>query len=62
MNHLNMFTIIFIGDLLHKTSHKSPNIKSQKFTIHLKMSKKVIFFVLIKINYWGEFFMETIVF
>ena len=35
---------------LHKTSHKSPNIKFQKIAFYLKMSKKFFFYFLFSLT------------
>ena len=39
---------------LHKTSHKSPNIKWQKIAFYLKMSKKFYFLFLSKQHFFGK--------
>ena len=39
---------------LHKTSHKSPNIKWQKIAFYLKMSKKSYFLFLSKQHILGK--------
>ena len=39
---------------LHKTSHKSPNIKWQKNAFYPKNVKKSYFFVFIKTTFFGQ--------
>ena len=47
---------------LHKTSHKSPNIKWQESAFYLKMSKMCFFFVFIKTTFLGQVSFKIIVF
>ena len=47
---------------LHKTSHKSPNIKWQKIAFYLKMSKNMLFFVCIKTTFFGQDSLKIFVF
>ena len=47
---------------LHKTNHKSPNIKWQKIAFLSKNVKNVLFFVFIKTTFIGKDFFKIFVF